>query len=255
MSGERNASATKPEIRVYPDPPSLAEAAAELFISLAAESAARGALFSVALSGGTTPRRLHARLAEPEMAAQVAWERVHIFWGDERCVPADHPESNYRMGRETLLDRVPIPGGNIHPIHCEAQLSQAAEAYQAELRGFFSPGDTPIFDLIILGLGEDGHTASLFPGSPGLQEGDRWVIPVEHRSPPAPLVDRVTLTPVLINAAAQVIFLVAGAGKASITARVLSGAYQPELLPAQIIQPTHGRLTWLLDAAAAAGLN
>jgi len=255
MSGKRSASVTKPEIRVYPDPQSLARAAAELFVSLAAKSAASGGLFSVVLAGGSTPRRLHARLAEPEIAALVEWERVHVFWGDERCVPADHPESNYRMGRETLLDRVPIPAGNIHPIRCEAQPSQAAENYEADLRRFFGAGNQPAFDLIFLGLGEDGHTASLFPGSPDLHESERWVIPVKHRSPPAPLVDRVSLTQALINTAAQVVLLVAGAGKAAAAARALTGAYQPELLPAQLIRPAQGRLIWLLDAAAAAGLN
>ncbi len=255
MSGKSSASVIRPEFRVFPDPPSLAWAAAETFISLAAKSIASGGLFSVALAGGSTPRRLHKVLADSELAAQVEWEKVHVFWGDERCVPADHPESNYCMARETLLEHVPIPPANIHPVQGKLQPSQAAEAYEAELQQHFGPHALPVFNLILLGLGEDGHTASLFPGATGLLESQRWVIAVEHREPPAPLVDRVTFTPLLINAAEQVVFLVAGEAKSGRVAQVLKGSYQPDILPAQLIRPEKGALVWLLDATAAAGLE
>lgn len=254
MSGKNSASAINSDIRIYPDPASLARAAAENFVSLAAVATARHDLFSVALSGGSTPRLMHTYLALPSLSDQVAWERVHVFWGDERCVPAEHADSNYRMAYETLLEHVPIPSANIHPIQGETLPSQAAEEYEAELRGFFENGDSKTFDLVFLGLGEDGHTASLFPGSGGLQERKHWVIPVEHSTPPAPLVDRVSLTPALINTAAQVIFLVAGEAKAGRVAQVLKGPYQPETLPAQSIQPVNGALVWMLDAAAASRL-
>jgi len=194
-------------------------------------------------------------LAEPGLAEKVKWEKVHVFWGDERCVPTDHPDSNFRMVNERLLVHVPIPEVNIHPIQGGLPPSQAAELYEAELRGYFGTNTQPAFDLIFLGLGEDGHTASLFPGSTGLYEPGRWVIPVEHRLPPKPLVDRVTFTPWLINTAAQVMFLVTGAAKSGRVVQVLKGPYQPDVLPAQLIWPEKGALIWMLDAAAAAGLE
>lgn len=226
-----------------------------MFVSLAAAASAAGDLFAAALAGGATPRLTYLRLAEPDLSGRVKWADVNLFWGDERCLPADHPESNYRIARVSWLERAPIPAGNIHPIQGEMQPARAAEAYEAELRRFFGPGKNPEFDLIFLGLGEDGHTASLFPGDPALREPERWVTPVEHRLGPAPLVDRVTFTPSLINRARQVIFLVTGAAKAGIVARVLKGSYQPQALPAQLIRPHSGRLVWMLDAAAASGLE
>jgi len=235
------------EIRTYPDADHLARAAAEHFATLAAEAIAARRQFTVALSGGSTPRAAYALLA----AEEVDWPRVHVFWGDERCVPPDHLDSNYRLAREALLDKVPIPAENIHCIRGEINPEEAAADYERTLRSFFArhPEEpTPRFDLILLGMGEDGHTASLFPGTAALNEQTRWVV--------AHYVDklrawRVTLTPVVINAAAHVTFIVSGAGKAERLREVLTGPYRPDTLPSQIVRPTDGRLLWLTDAAAA----
>ena len=231
------------ELRVHPD---LARAAAEHFVTLATAAIAARGQFVVALSGGSTPRATYTLLASDELAARVDWPRVRVLWGDERCVPPDHPESNYRMAREVLLDKIPIPAENVHHIRGELPPDQAAMAYQAELEAVLGTGGR--FDLILLGMGEDGHAASLFPGTAALHEQTRWVV--------AHYVDklsawRVTLTPVAINAAAHVTFLVSGAGKAERLREVLDGPHQPDVLPAQIIRPTDGRLLWLADAAAA----
>lgn len=221
----------------------LARRAAELIVRAAQQTDAR---FSVALSGGSTPERLYALLAVPEFASQIVWSRVHIFWGDERCVPPDHPDSNYRMARETLLGRVPIPPENVHRIVGELDPPQAAALYEQHLQTFL--GDKPRFDLILLGMGNDGHTASLFPHTPALHEQTRWV--VANHAPAQPSW-RVTLTPLAINAAAQVVFLVAGSEKAETLRRVLNGPYIPDELPAQLVQPSNGELTWMVDRAAA----
>jgi 6-phosphogluconolactonase len=244
------------EVRVYPDAPSLARAAAQEFVRLATEAMADHGWFAVALSGGSTPRATHTLLAWAEFAGQVDWSRVHVFWGDERCVPPDHPDSNYRMARETLLDHVPIPAGNAHRMRGEVEPQQAAAEYEDELRAFFGPiggeGQLPRFDLILLGLGEDGHTASLFPSTWPVHEGRRWVVAHYVEKLKA---WRITMTPTLINAAANVVFLVAGAGKAEALHAVLEGPHQPDALPAQVVRPTRGRLLWLVDAAAAARLR
>jgi len=202
--------------------------------------------FTVALAGGSTPRQLYSLLTEK----RLDWERLHFFWGDERCVPPDHANSNFRMADEVLLSHVPIPAENIHRIHGELPAEEAALDYEDELRHFFRY-QTPRFDLILLGLGSDGHTASLFPGTPAVREKVRWVVGVDHRSPPPPLVNRVTLTPPALNAAANIIFLVSGTEKAERLAEVLQGPYQPELLPAQIVKPVDGHVCWLVDQAAA----
>jgi 6-phosphogluconolactonase len=238
------------EFRVYPDAASLARAAVEHFVTLSTAAIATRGRFVVALSGGSTPRATYALLATGEFAAGVDWPHVHVFWGDERCVPPDHPDSNYRMARETLLDRVPIPADNIHRIRGELEPNQAAAAYQAELEATLDADGQ--FDLILLGMGADGHTVSLFPGTAALHEQTRWVV--------AHYVDklsawRVTLTPVIINAAAHVTFIVAGSGKAGRLREVLAGPHQPDVLPAQIVKPTNGRLLWLVDAAAAVDLR
>ncbi|MBU0495599.1 MAG: 6-phosphogluconolactonase [Chloroflexi bacterium] len=238
------------DIVVQPDPAALARAVVEHVVARAQEAIADCGQCTVALAGGSTPRAAYALLATEEFAGRVDWPRLHVFWGDERCVPPDHPDSNYRMARETLLDHVPIPAGNVHRIPGEQEPIEAAVAYESELRAFFavpSEGGSPRFDLILLGLGDDGHTASLFPGTAAIHEPVRWV--VAHR------VDklgawRVTLTPIVINAGAQVTFVVSGAGKAERLHKVLAGPYQPDVLPAQIVQPTTGCLLWLIDAAA-----
>jgi 6-phosphogluconolactonase len=225
---------------------SLSEAAASLFVEQARRAIQTQDRFTVALSGGHTPESTYRLLTQPPFREQVPWVKVHVFWGDERCVPLDDPRSNARMAREALLDHVPIPADQIYPIHCAHNPQQGAEEYETFLQGFFANGQ-PRFDLVLLGLGENGHTASIFPGTPAVDERERWVVAV--------YVDeqamwRVTLTPPIINQAMTVAFLVAGDAKAQIVQRVLDGPFAPHTLPAQLIRPIYGDLYWLLDKAA-----
>lgn len=230
------------EFRVYPDAESLAHAAAEHFVTLAAETIARRGQFTVALAGGSTPQATYNLLATEEFAARVDWSRVHVLWGDERCVPPDHPDSNYRVAREALLDKVPIPTANVHRIQGELPPYMAATVYQSELEAVLSINGR--FDLILLGMGADGHTASLFPGTTATGEQERTVVAVYVQQLRA---WRVTLTPAVINAARHVLFLVSGAAKAPALARVRAG----EPLPAGLVQPPQGQLIWLVDQRAA----
>ncbi len=239
-------------VEIFPTAGALADAAARRFLESAERAIALRNRFSVALSGGSTPKALYRRLAEGPLPGGIDWQRVHFFWGDERNVPADHPDSNYRMAAEALLSRVPVPARNIHPIMGEGHPPEAADAYEAVLDGFFA-GSAERFDLVLLGVGADGHTASIFPGArtdgtAGDNEPSRRVA--------ATFVDtlgawRITLTPETINRAAQIVFLAAGAEKATIVNDVLNGPYRPERLPAQGIRPLNGRLIWMLDEAAA----
>jgi 6-phosphogluconolactonase len=193
------------------------------------------------------------------------WSKVHFYWGDERCVPPDHPDSNYRMAWETMLAWLPIPPENIHRIQAELPPVQAAQAYEEQIREFFrqiskisglliGSSTIPSFDLILLGMGEDGHTASLFPGTPALAEAQRWVVAVEHNQPPPPLVDRVTLTLPLINAAQEVVIFVSGGSKAARLEQFFGGRSEPPL-PIQLVQPVSENLTWMVDQAAAVRLS
>ncbi len=231
----------KPEIVVLPDPPALAREATDRFVALSRSAIATQGRFAVALSGGSTPRLLYERLVtEP-----IEWQRVHVFWGDERCVPPDHPDSNYGMARRTLLSRVEIPVQNIHRLKGELDPPEAARQYEVELRAFF--GTQPRFDLILLGLGNDAHTASLFPQTPALHEQQRWVVAQHVDKLQA---DRLTLTPPLLNQAANIIFLIAGSEKAAALQSVWHAPYNPDQFPAQIVMPTTGRVIWLVDQAA-----
>jgi 6-phosphogluconolactonase len=238
-------------IRVLPDASALAEAAARHIIERAqAAIDARGA-FTIALSGGSTPRELHLRLASPPLAEQIDWSRVHVFFGDERCVPPDDPQSNYRMAEETLLSRVPIPREQIHRMRGELPPEEAAADYEHQLREFFKD-EPPRLDLILLGMGDNGHTASLFPGLQAVHEQHRWVV-AEYVAEVG--MWRITLTPSVINLAREVLFLVAGAAKASMLREVLEGPYAPDERPAQIVRPSPGEVIWLVDAPAAAKLS
>lgn len=246
-------------VEVCESPVAVMKAAAEAFVEIAARAVRASGRFSVALSGGSTPKSLYQLLAADPCASRVSWPSVHVFWGDERCVPAEDPRSNYRMAREVLLDRVPLPADNIHRIQGEGDPTAAAGAYERLLRAMFSTPQGPPrlepgarFDLVLLGMGDNGHTASLFPGLTAVRETERWVV-AEYVAEVS--MSRVTLTPVVINAAAEVLFLVSGNEKAPMLRRVLQGPHEPELLPAQIVVPRAGRLRWLVDAAAAADLN
>ena len=247
--------AAEPEILVAPDLRELSREAAARFRRVAADRVAAAGRFSVALSGGSTPRALYRLLGEPPFREAIDWPRVHLFWGDERFVPPDHADSNYRLAREAFISRVPIPSGNVHPMPTEAADPNAAAAqYEETLRRFLAvpEGEWPRFDLILLGLGADGHTASLFPGSPLLDE-HRRLVAAAH----VPKLDawRLTLTPPALRGARHVVFLVSGSDKASVLREVVEGPYDPHRLPAQLVQPEKGDLTWLVDEAAASLLR
>jgi 6-phosphogluconolactonase len=239
---------TRREEIVCADIGDLARRAAAQWVRCAAEAIAGTGRFAVALSGGNTPRALYAALAGRECRSQIAWDRVHFFWGDERSVPADHPDSNYRMAYETLLSQAPVLQANIHRIETERGPEKAAAAYEAEMRDFFalSPSVFPRFDLILLGIGEEGHTASLFPGSVALEVRERLVVAtyVEKLK-----TDRVTFTLPLLNSAAEVAFLVSGKSKAGVVKEMLRDGAD---LPAARVSPVNGRLSWFLDKEAAA---
>ncbi len=244
---------------MLPTVEALAEAAAQRFARAASDAVQSHGEFVVALSGGATPRGLYVRLAAPPYVSTVPWSRVQVLWGDERCVAPDQPVSNYRMAREALLDHLPIHAENVHRIRGEDVPTLAAPAYERTLRTVLrTPSGPPRevpgarIDLVLLGLGDDGHTASLFPGAGDVPDGEAWVVARYHV---AASQWRVTLTPVLINAAAQILFLVSGEGKAAIVQRVLEGPRRPQELPAHLIAPDDGRVLWLLDAAAARGLE
>ena len=237
---------------IYPDRPSFNDGAADFIIDLAAQAINARDRFTIALAGGNTPRPIYARLASAGYRERIAWSKVHVFFGDERCVPPDDARSNYRSAREALLDQVALPSGNVQRILGELDPAQAALHYEQTMQNFFRTSACPAFDLICLGLGDNGHTASLFPGTAALREQSRWVV-AQYVEVAA--MWRVTFTAPLINAARQVAFFVEGAGKAEVLQRVLAGPYQPEVLPAQLIQPANGQLRWLVEAEAAAMLT
>jgi len=234
---------------VLPTAEALAEDAAHRFVRAARDAVQAHGQFVVALSGGATPRGLYSRLAAPPYVSTVPWSRVQVLWSDERCVAPDEGASNYRMAREALLDHVAVRAENVHRMRGEDDPAAAARAYELTLRTVLRGGR---IDLVLLGLGDDGHTASLFPGAAQVPGGEPWVVARYHE--PSSLW-RITLTPVVINAASEVLFLVAGEGKAAIVRRVLEGPRRPQELPAQLIAPANGRAFWLLDAAAARDLG
>jgi len=236
---------------VFPDRGDLMRAAAERVTAHAARAIAERGRFDWALAGGKTPEELYRLLAGAPYAARIDWTAVHFFWSDERCVPPDHADSNYRMARESLLDHVRPPEAHVHRLQGELPPLLEATRYEAELGAVSARAGSslvPRLDLILLGMGSDGHTASLFPGAVAVSERKRWVTAtrIEGRE-----VARLTFTLPLINAAASVLFLVAGADKAPMLARI--AAEDPrEPLPAQLVRPTAGEIEWLVDADAAA---
>jgi 6-phosphogluconolactonase len=248
-------TAAAPEVRVVAGPAELAREAAEEWRTRAHAAVAASGRFAVALTGGSTPRPLYALLADPAAPSREAlpWARTHVFFGDERGVPPDHPDSNYGMARDALLAHVPLAPGNVHRMRGEDDAEAAARAYEEDLRAFFGPA--PRFDLLLLGMGPDGHVASLFPGSPALEERSRLVAATSTPpSAPPPHGRRITLTVPALEAAARVAFLVAGAAKAPAVARALSGERGAGAVPAARVRPVAGTVLWLVDRDAAAGL-
>jgi 6-phosphogluconolactonase len=237
-------------ISVFDDPEQVAEAAADAFARRALQAVERAGAFNVALSGGSTPKLLFAFLASGSLRARLAWDKVHFFWGDERSVPPDHPESNFGAARDILLSRLDIPAGNIHRIEAELDdPDEAAARYEADLRRHFrlAEGELPRFDLVFLGMGADGHTASLFPGSEALEERRRLVVPAWVESLKT---YRVTLTCPVFNNAACIMFLITGQEKAETLRAVVEQGAEPPHYPAQRIRPHNGETLWYVDKAA-----
>jgi len=243
---------SKPEIIITDDPTQLARTGAGIFRTAAKHCVTQRNLFSVAISGGSTPRDMHRLLAEEPYRSDIPWKKTHIFWADERCVPMNDPASNYGLAKKDFLEQIPIPPEQIHFMPGGFAPEEGARKYQEEVEGFFQhmQEDFPVFDLIFLGIGKDGHTASLFLGARSPSESDRWVMAVKGGNPD---VYRLTLTYDVLNGAKGVYFLVSGKEKAPIVRTVLES--KEARLPAQKIQPVKGKLTWLLDKEAASLLS
>jgi len=242
------------EIRRLTTPQDLFQAAAEDVIHCATASIAKRGRFTIVLSGGSTPKSMYQLIAA-NASSSLPWNKIFFFWGDERHVPPTDPESNYRMAQESLLSKVPVPPDNVFRVPSEnPDASAAAESYEKTISKFFSlkPGEFPRFDLILLGMGPDGHTASLFPESPALQEKSRLVVSnwVEKLN-----TSRITLTLPVLNAARRIAFLVSGADKAAVLHEVLEGKAPGEKYPSKLVQPTDGKLVWFVDRAAASDLT
>lgn len=238
-----------PDVRIYDDLDALSQAAATEFVSTSVEAVGQRSRFLVALSGGSTPVPLYELLAKDPFRGQVDWAATHVFWGDERCVPVEDLENTYRQVHDILLGRVPIPPGNVHRIRTELEPQAAAAEYALILKEYGAPPlEWPRFDLALLGMGSDGHTASLFPGSEVAPKAPTLAVTGHYENRPT---ERVTLSPAVFNSARKVVFLVSGQGKAEVLKRVLYGEAQPESLPAQRIHPSDGALIWMVDRAAA----
>ena len=236
------------EIIIEQDPARLASKCAEIFCNTARESVAANGCFAAAVSGGSTPRAMHRLLSKDPFVSQVPWRNTQLFWVDERVVPFEDPESNFGTAKKDFVEKIAIPPAYLHPMPVSSPPEEGAELYQEELEEFFQglENDNPAFDLILLGVGKDGHIASLFPGQVGLDEKKRWVIAVKGGDPYA---NRLTMTYPILNHARQIVFLVSGKEKAEILRAVFEDR-QLEL-PAQRVKPVNGNLIWLIDRDAA----
>lgn len=239
------------QVLIFDSPDEVAQAVAARFIELGQEAIAERGRFIVALAGGSTPKRVYELLASESYKGQLDWSKVHIFFGDERCVPPDDAESNYRMANEAMLSRVSLPAENIHRMNGVGDAVANARLYEDEMRTYFNDAAWPRFDLILLGMGDDGHTASLFPGTEVLTEREAWVAGLWVEKLGA---YRITLTAPAINHAAHIIFLVTGENKAERLAEILKDEHDTARLPAQLIKPINGSLRWFVDKAAATRL-
>lgn len=242
----------KAMVQVFENKTSLSEAAARLFVRAAREAVEQNGRFSVALTGGSSPVQLYKLLAQPPYRDEVPWSQTFVFWGDERWVPLTDERSNARMAHETLLDQVPLPREQVYPMWSPGtEPDDFALRYEESLRAYFGQ-ESPRFDLILLGMGDDGHTASLFPGTGVLHERARWV-QAYYLEPQA--MYRITLTAPLINQARKICFLTFGTNKANALYKVLEGEPNPELYPAQLVQPSEGEVLWMVDESAASQLT
>ncbi|HXB06187.1 MAG TPA: 6-phosphogluconolactonase [Puia sp.] len=238
------------ELHVFKDGEALSIAAAKFVADHIAATLKTKSRYTIALSGGSTPKRLHQLLAQPPYKEQIDWSKLHIFWGDERAVPFEDSRNNAKMAYDTLLDLVPVPAGQIHVMRTDIPPEQSAAEYEKILHRYFDNTATS-FDLVLLGMGDDGHTLSLFPGQPVIHEEKRWATAFFLQ---AQDMYRITLTQTIVNRSACVVFLTTGSAKAHALREVLKGAYNPDLYPSQVIKPM-GELHWFVDEAAAAGLK
>jgi 6-phosphogluconolactonase len=236
------------KVQVLPDLEAISREAATLFVNASRNAMAARKKFTVAISGGSTPRRLYTLLSSSPYCDQVDWQKVHFFWTDERCVHKEDEASNFKVAFDRLLSKVRVPDANIHRIKGEEDPEKAARDYEADIRKFFGASGLPVFDLVLLGMGEDGHTASLFPASKSLEETARLAVPVYLDKPNW---NRITLTLPVLNNAAQIIFLVVGSSKAAVLSEILSDGEKKREFPAGRITPVQGKVTWLIDREAA----
>lgn len=235
-------------VKIYDDAAAVSKATADYLVKTATDYVNKNGMFTVALSGGSTPKMLYELLASGKYRNRLPWEKMYIFWGDERFVPKDDDDNNAKMAFETFLNHVPVPEKNIFPIPIAFTPRESASEYEKLLHNFFHNAD-PSFDLILLGLGENGHTASLFPDTSVIDKKNLWVseVYVEDQK-----MYRITLTAPVINKSKNILFIVVGSNKAEIVSNVLQGVYQPRVWPAQLIKPVNGNLLWMLDEDAAA---
>lgn len=242
------------QIAIYPDKHKISSEAASYVVRVAREAIAERGLFSLGLSGGSTPGELYTLLASEPYRSQFDWNAVHLFWSDERCVAADDPESNYHLAQETILNKLNLRPEQIHRMPADrADREQASADYAEEIRKTLGGAGVPVFDLLQMGMGPEGHTASLFPHQPSLHEQTRLVMPVSVPKPPP---DRLTFTPPLLRAARHLLYLVTGADKAEALYEVVEGADQPEEYPAQLVtRGSRGEVVWMVDTAIAQKLT
>jgi 6-phosphogluconolactonase len=236
------------KVEILPDLMAISQRAVEIFVSLASESISAKGRFAVALSGGSTPKKFYSLLGSRPYRDEIDWSSIHFFWVDERCVSREDEESNFKLAFDHLLSEIPVPERNIHRIKGEKGPDLGTRDYEGKIRNVFRNSQLSGFDLVVLGMGEDGHTASLFPGSEALQETRRHAVAVH---PAKSGLDRITLTLPILNNASQVLFLVSGLSKANAVKSVLGREEKKELLPAGLVRPLHGSVTWLIDEEAA----
>ncbi|MCY7352379.1 MAG: 6-phosphogluconolactonase [Cytophagaceae bacterium] len=243
------------QLHIHENPEALSKAVADWLVKYVGEVLQRQERFTIALSGGSTPQALYDLLAKSPYRESIAWEKMHVFWGDERYVPFSDARNNARMAFDTLLQKVPIPAGQIHVMQTDVEPEASAAAYEKLLHTYFD-ANTTTFDLVLLGMGDDGHTLSLFPGTAVVHEEQAWV---KAYYLDAQAMYRLTLTAPVVNRAGCVVFLVTGSKKAGVFKAVLkgylNGPYQPELYPSQRIQPGNGNLIWFTDKAAVAEID
>ena len=231
------------KLHVYKDKTELSEAMASWICDLVTDTLKNQEIFTLVLSGGSTPNLLYKKLASPEMKEKIAWKKVHIFWGDERVVPFSDERNNAKVAFDILIDQLDIPSDNVHIMRTDIEPYFAVDAYGKILHQYFD-NSAKSFDLVLLGMGDDGHTLSLFPESPIIEDEKSWVNSVMH---PTQKMYRITLMPAIINQASHIAFMAEGSGKSKIFHRVLEGEYNPKELPAQIIKPQNGTLHWFVD--------